>query len=341
LSLLGLTIGLLVWLFPTPVISIPTNVSNEPNTLDVSTPPTHQPHVKFSPSSPIMSPSLSPSLSSESFKESSQFDQKKKKQKEKKKVVSSSVEPLTKVDDLGPSSIIPTLHQKSVTQVVDLFSSLVDPTFPLESDTKAVDPIPPINPILPLENQTQVVDLVLSSVDPTPPLTSAKVADLVPSLVSPTLPLKSTCVVDLISSLVNPTLPLKSSCVVDPIPSSVDPTLPLESKPDTSHIFLVDTESTMLGGIPHSPAKPPPINEAILFYWGVLTGPRLPSHIPFYITIHVCGQDVPQTVIDEGVSVNIFSFVSWHALGFPHLALVTQNMLSFNRRTSQPLGTLP
>jgi len=107
-----------------------------------------------------------------------------------------------------------------------------------------------------------VVDPVLSSIDPTPPLTSAKV-------------------VDPISSSLSPTLPLKSSCVVDSIPSSVDPTLPLESKPYTAHVFLVDTKSTVLGGIPYSPAKPPPRNEAILFYWGMLTGPCLPSHIHF------------------------------------------------------------
>jgi hypothetical protein len=53
LSLPGLTIGLPVWLFPTPVIPNPPNVSVAPNTLDVNTPPTHQPHVDFSPSSPI------------------------------------------------------------------------------------------------------------------------------------------------------------------------------------------------------------------------------------------------------------------------------------------------
>jgi hypothetical protein len=81
LSLLGLTIGLPIWLFPTLVILNPPNVSTAPNTLDVSTPPTHQPHVEFSPSSPIKSPSLS----SEIFKASSQVDQKKKKRKEKKK----------------------------------------------------------------------------------------------------------------------------------------------------------------------------------------------------------------------------------------------------------------
>jgi hypothetical protein len=72
-------------LFPTPVIPNPPNVSVAPNTLDVNTPPTHQSHVKFSPSSSIKSPSISPSLPSESSKASIQVDQKKKKQKEKKK----------------------------------------------------------------------------------------------------------------------------------------------------------------------------------------------------------------------------------------------------------------
>jgi hypothetical protein len=74
LSLPGLTIGLPVWLFPTPVISNPPNVSVAPNTLDVNTPPTHQPHVEFSPSLPIKSPSISPSSPSESSKASSQVD---------------------------------------------------------------------------------------------------------------------------------------------------------------------------------------------------------------------------------------------------------------------------
>jgi hypothetical protein len=168
--------------------------------------------------------------------------------------------------------------------VVDPIPSSVDPTLPLESETQAVDPFPPVDPILPLENETQVVDLI-----------------------SP----------------------------------SVDPTLPLESKPDTAHVFLVDTESTMPVGIPPSPMEPPPSNEAIHFDWGVLTGPRLPSHIPFQITVQVCGRDVPQTLIDEGASVSILSSFAWQALGFPQLVPVTQNLLAFNRRTSQPLGTLP
>jgi hypothetical protein len=113
-----------------------------------------------------------------------------------------------------------------------------------------------------------------------------KVVDMIPSSVDPTLPLESaTQAVNLFPS-VDPILPLENATqVVDLISSSVDPTLMLESKPDTAHVFLVDTESTVLGGIPPSPVEPPPSNEAILFYWGALTGPRLPSHIPFKITV--------------------------------------------------------
>jgi hypothetical protein len=85
LSLSGLTIILPVWLFPTPVISNPPTASTSPNTLYVNTPPTHQPHVKFSPSLPITFPSLSLSSSSESSKENSQVDQKKKKKQKAKK----------------------------------------------------------------------------------------------------------------------------------------------------------------------------------------------------------------------------------------------------------------
>jgi hypothetical protein len=89
-------------------------------------------------------------------------------------------------------------------------------------------------------------------------------------------------VVDPIPSLVNPTLPLESETqAVDQISPSVDPTLPLESKPDIAQVFLVDTDSAVSGGIPPSPLEPPPSNETIHFDWDVLTGPRLPSYIPF------------------------------------------------------------
>jgi hypothetical protein len=201
----------------------------------------------------------------------------------------------------------------SVDHVVNLVMSLVEPI------DKVVDPIPSsINPILPSESETKEVDLIPSSVDPTLPLES------VTEVVNPFMP------VDPILLLENETQ------VVDLISSSVDPTLPLESKPDTAHVFLVDIDSAMSRGIPPSSMKLPPSNETICFDWDVLTGPHLPSHIPFQIAIQVCGRDVPQTLIDEGSSVSILSSIAWQALGYPLLAPVTQNLLAFNRKTSQP-----
>jgi hypothetical protein len=139
-----------------------------------------------------------------------------------------------------------------------------------------------------------VVTLVRSLVEPVD-----KVIDLIPSSVNPTLPLETaTQAVDPFP-YVDPILPLENETqVVDLISSLVDPTLPLESKPNIADVFLVDTESTMLGGIPPSPVEPPPSDEAILFDWGALTGPHLPTHIPFQITVQVFGQDIPHMLID-------------------------------------------
>jgi len=98
----------------------------------------------------------------------------------------------------------------------------------VEPVDQVVDPIPSsINPTLPLENETQVVDL-FPPIDSIPPLENA------------------TQVLDLILSL-------------------VDPNLLLESKTNIAHIFLIYTDSTIPGGIPHSPMEPPPSNEAIRF----------------------------------------------------------------------------
>jgi hypothetical protein len=121
-----------------------------------------------------------------------------------------------------------------------------------------------------------VVDGMITLV-PSPVNPVDRVVNLVMSLVEPV-----DKVVDPIPSSVNPTLSSKSETkAVDPIPSSVDPTLPLESKPDTAHVFLIDTESPMSRGIHPSPVGPPPSNEAIHFDWDVLTGPHLPSYLPF------------------------------------------------------------
>jgi hypothetical protein len=195
-----------------------------------------------------------------------------------------------------------------------------------------INPVPsPVNPV------DHVVNMVTSLVAPVD-----KVVEPIPSSVNPTLPLESeTQAVDSFLP-VDPILPLENETqVVNLISPSIDPTLPLESKPDTAHVFLVDTDSAVSGGIPPSPVEPPPSNEAIRFDWDVLTGPRLPSYIPFQITVQVCGRDVTKTLIDEGSSVSILSSIAWQALGCPPFAPVTQNLLAFNRRTSQPLGTLP
>jgi hypothetical protein len=46
-------------------------------------------------------------------------------------------------------------------------------------------------------------------------------------------------------------------------------------------------------------------------------------------------------LIDEGASISIMSYVAWYTLGCLQLAPGAQNLLAFNRRTSQSLGILP
>jgi hypothetical protein len=129
LSLPGLTIGLPVWLFPTPVIPNPPNVSVAPNTLDVNTPPTHQPHVNFLPSSSIKSPSISPSSPSERSKESSQVDQKKKKRKEKKKKSPKRTKAPT-ILDVGSKKPVTVNSTGSVDEVKKIKRKNTKPKFP-------------------------------------------------------------------------------------------------------------------------------------------------------------------------------------------------------------------
>ena len=63
--------------------------------------------------------------------------------------------------------------------------------------------------------------------------------------------------------------------------------------------------------------------------------------MPFKITVQAFGLVVPNTIIDEGASVSVLSSTTWQVFGLLLLAPVTQNLLAFNRRTSQPLGILP
>ena len=61
----------------------------------------------------------------------------------------------------------------------------------------------------------------------------------------------------------------------------------------------------------------------------------------FQIIVHAYNVVVPSIIIDEGASVSILSSTTWKDLGSPQLASVTQNLLAFNRGTSQPLGIHP
>jgi hypothetical protein len=129
--------------------------------------------------------------------------------------------------------------------------------------------------------------------------------------------------------------------VVDSISPSVDPTPPLKSE-DVSQVFLVTTDSSEQGSTSPVPTTPPSSNGMISIDWNHLTESCLPSYIPFEIMVEVCGRViVPNTIIDEGASVSIFSSNSWQALGSPQLASVTQNLLAFKKWITQPLEILP
>ena len=86
---------------------------------------------------------------------------------------------------------------------------------------------------------------------------------------------------------------------------------------------------------------PPPSIDVISFDWGPLIAFRLPSYVPFQITVQAYNMVVPGTILDEGASVSIMSSTTWQVLGSPQLVPVTQNLLALNGGTSQPLGILP
>jgi hypothetical protein len=70
-------------------------------------------------------------------------------------------------------------------------------------------------------------------------------------------------------------------------------------------------------GIKGSYLEPPSSNQMISINWNHLTEPRLPSYVPFQITMQVCDRNIPNTIIDEGASVSILSMNAWKIL-VPH-----------------------
>jgi len=86
---------------------------------------------------------------------------------------------------------------------------------------------------------------------------------------------------------------------------------------------------------------PPPSSSVVSFNWSHLTTSPLPSHVPFWVTVHAYNTTLPGTVLDEGASVSLMPITNWQDLGSPQLVPVTPNLMAFDGGTSQPLGILP
>ena len=125
-----------------------------------------------------------------------------------------------------------------------------------------------------------------------------------------------------------------------------------------SHVLLISSDSPESGNdspipaAPESPASvpleqggnhtvPPPSSSVVSFDWSRLTKYRLPSHVPFWVTVHAYNKAIPGTVLDEGASVILMPATTWQALGSPLLVPVASNLTAFDGGTSQLLGILP
>jgi hypothetical protein len=161
--------------------------------------------------------------------------------------------------NMVPSSI------SQIDQVVNLVSSSVEPL------TKVVDPVPSsVIPTLHMNSDPEVVDPFSPLVIPTLHLKSEpKVVDLVPPSIDPTSPLKSV------------------TKVVDSVPPPVDPTTHLESE-DVTQVYLINIDSPRQGSTPPILMAHPSRNLMISIDWNHLIEPRLPSYMPFQITVLVC-----------------------------------------------------
>ena len=119
------------------------------------------------------------------------------------------------------------------------------------------------------------------------------------------------------------------------VPEDTPPTFKMEVMEDASSSSVTPREDHL------SSMVTPPSSLVASFDWNRFTGYRLPSYVHFEITVQAFGLVVPSTIIDKGTSISVLSSTTWQDFGSPPLAPVTQNLLAFNRRTSQPLGILP
>lgn len=130
------------------------------------------------------------------------------------------------------------------------------------------------------------------------------------------------------------------------------------SEENHAHVLLVSSASSESRNDSHNPtapegspsfplapggnhAIPPPSSLVASFDWNRLIAGRLPSHVPFQVTVLACDKAVPCTLLDEGASVSLMPYTTWQALGSPQLGPVTQNLLAFDRGSCPSLGVLP
>ena len=83
-------------------------------------------------------------------------------------------------------------------------------------------------------------------------------------------------------------------------PEDIPPAFEMEVMEDAPS--LVTPGEDLLGSM-----VSPPSTLVASFDWSRFAGFRLPSYVPFEITVQALGLVVPSTIIDEGASVSILS----------------------------------
>ncbi|CAA3032932.1 Hypothetical predicted protein, partial [Olea europaea subsp. europaea] len=248
LSLLGLTIGLPVWLFSTSLVPTISAAGQ-------SVPPTEQPHVDskvdLSPSSPFSTSSSSTSPS-ESMDSGNLMAKKKKKTKKKKS---------PKREDLRSmvsQSACPSLSSKAHD----------DATLSTHNDKEKGNIWIPYR----LCEGNHPLHLF--------PLMD-KASTFFESLTAP-----------------SPKIPIEEHHAHVLLVSADSP----EFRNDSP--IPVAPEGPPSGPLNHggNHTIPPPSSLVASFDWNHLISGRLPSNVPFQITVHACAKAVPGTVLDEGVS---------------------------------------
>ena len=119
------------------------------------------------------------------------------------------------------------------------------------------------------------------------------------------------------------------------------PSLPFESELKPNEVFIVNSNCPTQGEIFFVSTKPSPSNEVISFEWSNLIEYHLHSSVPFQIVVRVSAKSILHTIVNEGDFVSILSFTTWKAIGSPHIAPATNQILDFNRIPTTDLGIRP